>query len=379
MKVKCSREALNQAFQVASSVVPQRSTIPVLQNVKVAARGHGAKGTLEVVATDLEVGVRYTVSDFPAGDKTIPVEVAEEGTLVLPAGRVAGLLRESPDETVSLTSDGSLASLRFKDSHCRIVGADPADFPDLPAFDDRGAVTFETGDFSTMIRRTLFATSEDISRYSLTGVLLEVRDKELRLVASDGKRLAYARQKISGAGQSVKVLVPRKTLQLLDRVLGESAEVAHLRAEENQIKIQTRRAMIFSRLIEGNFPDYEDVVPKEADKKATISVAAFHSAMRRAALMTSDKGKAVKLLFSKGKLRVETRAADVGEAQIDMAVEYDGEALDIVFNPDYFIDFLRVVGDATLEMRMKDRHTAAVLRAGGDDYTYLVMPLKVDV
>jgi DNA polymerase-3 subunit beta len=378
MKVTCGREALNQAFQVASSVVPVRSTIPILQNVKVTAKGQGAKGTLEAVGNDLEIGVRYTVTGA-AGEKATPLDVAEEGVLVLPAGRVNGLLRESQDEQVSLESDGSLATLRLKDGRYKIVGTDPSDFPDLPRFDSRKAVKVETSDFSDMIRRTLFATSEESTRYALTGVLLDLREQELRLVASDGKRMAFTRKKTSGAGKPVKVIVPPKALQLLDRVLGEDDAVVQLQVEENQIKLQTSRAMIFSRLIEGNFPEYEEVIPKGADRKIAVPAAAFHSAMRRAALMTSDKGRAVKLAFGKNRLRIETRAAEIGESEIDLGIDYAGEPLDMVFNPDYFLDFLRVVEDETLTFEMKDRNTAAVVHAAGGDYTYLVMPLKIDL
>jgi DNA polymerase III subunit beta len=376
MKVTCGREALNQAFQVASSVVPVRSTIPILQNVKVTARGKGVKGTLEVVGNDLEIGVRCAVESAAAA---VPVDVAEDGILVLPAGRVSGLLRESQDDTVTLESEGSLATLRFKDSRYKIVGTDPADFPDLPAFDARNAVKVETPDISAMIRRTLFATSEESTRYALTGVLLDLREQELRLVASDGKRMAYTRAKTAGSGKPVKVIVPPKALQLLDRVLGQADAVVQVQVEENQIKMQTSRAMIFSRLIEGSFPEYEDVIPKGADKKVKVPVGPFHSAMRRATLMTSDKGKAVKLAFAKNRLRLETRAAEIGESEIEMAIDYGGEPVDIVFNPDFFLDFLRVVEDATLEFELKDRNTAVVLRAAGGDYTYLVMPLKIDL
>ena len=377
MKVTCGREALNQAFQVASSVVPLRSTIPILQNVKVTARGKGPGGTLEVVGNDLEIGVRCTMGG--TGDAKSPADVAEEGILVLPAARVSGLLRESQDEQVTLESDGNLATLRLKDSRYKIVGTDPADFPDLPAFDARSAVKVETSDFSAMIRRTIFATSEESTRYALTGILLDLREGELRLVASDGKRMAFVRKKTAGTGKPVKVIVPPKALQLLDRVLGEEDTVVQLQVEENQIKMQTSRAMIFSRLIEGSFPEYEEVIPKGADRKVSVPAAPFHSAMRRAALMTSDKGKAVKLSFSKNRLRLETRAAEIGESEIDLEIAYTAEPLEMVFNPDYFIDFLRVVEDASLEIDLKDRNTAAVLRAAGGDYTYLVMPLKIDL
>jgi DNA polymerase-3 subunit beta len=379
MKVTCGREALSEAFQVASSVVPVRSTIPILQNIKVTARAGAGAGTLDVVGNDLELGVRYTVGESGAGGKTVPVEVHEEGMLVLPSSRVGGLLREGQDERVVLESEGSLATLKFQDSRYKIVGTDPADYPDLPPFDAQQAVQVPTKDFSMMIRRTLFAVSEESSRYALTGVLLDLREEDLRLVASDGKRMALVRQKAGGAGKAVKVLVPPKALQLLDRVLGAGDAEVRLQVEENQIRMQTSRAMIFSRLIEGNFPDYDQVIPGEGGTKVGLEVEPFFSAVRRAALMTSDKGRAVKFVFSRGRLRLETRAAEIGESEIELPVDYDGETVDLIFNPDYFLDVLRVVGTKKVDFEIREHGAAAVMRTPARDFTYLVMPLKIDL
>jgi DNA polymerase-3 subunit beta len=190
--------------------------------------------------------------------------------------------------------------------------------------------------------------------------------------------MALVRRKTGGTGKAVKVIVPPKALQLLDRVLGPGDAEVLLQVEENQIRMQTARAMIFSRLIEGNFPDYEQVIPKGGGTIAGIPVAPFHSAMRRAALMTSDKGRAVKFKFSPGKLLLETRAADIGESEIELAVEYAGAPLDLVFNPDYFLDALRVVEAEKLLFEVRDRAAATVVRTPSEDFTYFVMPLKVD-
>ena len=369
MKLTVDREALSQAFQVASTVVPTRSTIPVLQNIKLTARQESGAGIVEVVGTDLEVGVRLTV---PA------VEIAQEGTAVLPAARLGGLLRESPDKTVAIETDGHLAEVRFADSRYKIQGVDPQDFQDLAAFNAKGAVQVDTAELSEMIRKTIFAVSAEITRYALTGLLFEVRDKELRLVASDGKRLAYVKRKAAGGGKELKVIVPPKAMTLLEKILTPDDPKVALNVEENQIRFRTSKGMIFSRLIEGNFPDYEAVVPSGGDKKIALPREELASALRRTVLLMTDKSRAVKLTFTKGKVVCYTRTQDVGEAKIEIPLEGPKEECEIIFNPDYLLDVLRVTDGETIELTLKDRNTAGVFRSG-KDYLYLVMPLTISM
>ncbi len=372
MKVRCSRGQLSEAFSIASMVVPQRTPIPSLTSVKLTALREKSGGLLELACTDMEFGLKYSV---PAA------EVKEEGTLVLPAARVAGILREAGDQEVTIDSDGNLAHLRLPDSSFKLVGLDPSDFPTVPTFEDKGAVRIGTEELGTMIRKTQFAVSTEVVRYSLTGQLLEVKGKELRMVASDGKRLAYIKSRSSGKGdgqKDLRVIVPTKTMNLLDKVLGEEDDQVALAVEETQIKLKTSRALIFSRLIEDRFPDYEAVVPANLDKKVVANRESLLSAFRKSSLMTTDKTRAVKMSLSKGKMTLFTRTADVGEAKVELAVEYKGEELDVVFNPDYVADYLKVLADETVELHLKDRTAAAAFKAG-KDYVYVLMPLTVSI
>ncbi len=370
MKVRCSRSQLHEAFTVAAMVVPQRTTIPAIMNVRLTAVREKAGGYLELACTDLEFGLAYRV---PAA------EVKDEGTLVLPAARMIGILREAGDPEITIDSDGNLAQIKLSDSSFKVVGIDPADFPTIPTFDDRAAVRVGTEDLGTMIRKTQFAVSTEVIRYALTGQLFEIKGKEARMVASDGKRLAYIRSRSSGKqdGQKdVRVIVPTKTMNLLDKVLHEEDEQVALNVEETQIRLKTSRALIFSRIIEGHFPDYEAVVPSNLDKKVTLDRDAFHAAVRKASLMTADKARAVKFSVSKGKLVLFTRAQDVGEAKVELAADYKGEEIDMVFNPDYVADYLKVVTDESVELHLKDKASAGVFKAGRD-YVYVLMPLTV--
>jgi DNA polymerase-3 subunit beta len=371
MKIRCARAKLHEAFSIASMVVPQRTTIPALTSVRLSASRSKSGGTLDLACTDLEFGLKYTI---PAS------EVKEEGTLVLPASRMSGILREAKDDEIKIESDGNIAQIRLPGASFKVVGIDPADFPTIPSFDEKSAVRVPAEDLSEMIRKTQFAVSTEVVRYALTGQLFEVKGKELRMVASDGKRLAYIRSKTSGKdGQKdVRVIVPTKTLNLLDRAMTEDDEEVALNVAETQVRMRTSRAMVFSRLIEGHFPDYEAVVPSGLDKKVSASREELHAAVRKAALMTTDKTRAVRFSFSKGKLVLFTRAQDVGEAKVEMPVEYKGGELDVIFNPDYVADYLKVMTEPKVELQLKDKSAAAVFRAG-KDYVYVLMPMAVNL
>jgi DNA polymerase-3 subunit beta len=371
MKVKCARGPLHEAFQLALTVVPQRSTIPAVTNVKLAATGSGKTGVLELSCTDLEFGLKFRIPT---------IEVKEEGTVVLPATRMSGILREAGDADVVLDSDGTLAHVRAGGASFKIVGIDAADFPAVPGFEEKGALQVDTKDLGEMIRRTQFAVSSEVVRYALTGQLFEIHGKELRMVASDGKRLAYIKSRGAGKGEAknIRVIVPTKTMSLLDRILTDEDEAVSILVEETQIRMKTSRAMIFSRLIDGNFPDYEAVIPSDRDKKVVLEREPFHAAVRKASLMTTDKTRAVKFTFAKGKLTLFTRTQDVGEANVEVPVDYRGEDIDVTFNPDYVVDYLKVVPDESVELHLKDRASAGVFKSG-KDYVYVLMPLTVNL
>lgn len=370
MKVKCARAPLHEALQLASTVVPQRTTIPAVMNVKISAIGGKGGGRLEICGTDLEYGLKLTIAG---------ADVKEEGTVVLPAARLAGILREAGPDDVTLDSDGTLAHVKVAGAGFKVVGIDAADFPAIPGFEDKGAIQVDTKDLGEMIRKTQFAVSSEVVRYALTGQLLELHGKELRMVASDGKRLAFIRSRAGGkegAAKNLRVIVPTKTLNLLDRVLTEDDEAVWMHIEETQIRLKTSRAVIFSRLIDGNFPDYEAVIPQDRNKKIELEREALFAAVRKASLMTTDKTRAVRFTFGKNKLVLFTRTQDVGEAVVEMPIDYKGEEVEVTFNPDYVADYLKVVADEKVEIHLKDRASAGVFRAG-KDYVYVVMPLTV--
>jgi len=368
MRVRVSPQELNEALQIASGVAPTRATIPALSCVKLEAKKGTGGPTLHVSATDLELGVRLTVP-LTALDR--------EGTLVLPAQKFAALVREVRDADLEISADRSLALVKTSDGQFKIVGMDAAEFPAFPAPGPPTArVSVAAKGLVERVAKTSFAVSTESVRYALTGQLLALVDGEVRMVSSDGRRLSYSR-KPCDSKRGPQAIVPLKTLALATKALRPEDEVVAVEVEESAIRFTTKRAMVFSRLIEGNFPDYSAVIPKANERKAAIDCEALRSALRRASLLAQDRAKSVKLTLSSGKLTLFARAQDVGEASVEIAADYAGDPFEIIFNPDYLLDYLRTVTEPKVTLALKDRGTAGLLKAN-DDHLYVLMPLALD-
>ncbi|MCE9581625.1 MAG: DNA polymerase III subunit beta [Planctomycetes bacterium] len=412
MRFRCKRADLAQAVGVVASAVPARTSVPILQNIKVSA----ADGELMLTATDLEMGLRYAVRD---------VGIQKSGAAVLPAQKLNQIIRDIRDDEVKVDVDGKLCSIEIEGGSFKLTGADPQDFPQFPEFDEKKAVRIGVDDFRDMVRKTAFAVSSEPSRYALTGVLFVIRENEARMVGTDGKRLAYAKKKIKGGPKDeIKVIVPPKALHLVEKIIGEGDEEIQFEFEETQLKAKTSAGTLFARLVEGSFPNYEDVIPGDPDKKVQVNPGELEYRLRLATSMTDDKSRAVKFQLSKDKLKLFARriTGDSGEASHEVTVKYDGPDFEISFNPDFFIDFLKVVAGgrpeilnsevdtkvearaekaekgkpkkgakeekpkapepsdapATITLDLRDKLTAGVIRSGRD-YIYLVMPLTIDV
>jgi DNA polymerase III subunit beta len=368
MKLTCKKELLQRAFQIVNYSIPAKSTMPLLQHIKLTAN----KDTLWVMGTDLETGIQYQLE----------ATVKEPGGILLPAIRFGNILREITIDDITIETDGNVANIKTRDSHFRLVGQDPAEYPDFPKFDFSKAVTLEASGIKEMIRKTIFATSLESSRYALTGLLLELKKKEIRLVGSDGKRLAYCKKKTDQAqAQENRVIVPPKGMTLIEKITeGPDVKNIQLVIEETQIKFGVQpNIFAFSRLIEGSFPDYEKIIPADCDKKIELKTGEFHSALRRVSLVTTDKFRATKLTFKNNKLSMFSRTQDVGEAEVEMPIKYTQDPFEIVFNPEFFIDALRTLNeDEDMVIELKNKTSPAVLKMGRD-YVYLVMPLSVDI
>lgn len=367
MKLLCDREALLQDCQLASVAAASRDVKPILRNIKAIA--HDGKCTL--MATDLELGIRLDVR---------APEVIESGEAMLPAARLIAILRESNDDRLMIEADADKCGVTGANLEYEMPGEDPADFPDLPTFADEKCHEVTAGVLRTMIRRTVFAAAKESTRYAMTGVLWELEGPKCRLVATDSKRLALA----EGEGKEVgghdtrggQHLVPTKAMALLERNLHDDAEIVKVSLRPNEVLFRTDRAVVYSRLVEGRYPPYKDILPKKATCRVPLAVEPFLAAVRQAAIMTDDESKRVMFQFVPGKLTLKAQGAATGRSKVDLTLEaFDGPAIDVAFDPQYVIELLKVLAaDSPLVLEMTSSDKPALFRAGAE-YQYLVMPL----
>jgi len=365
MKVIAQTAALQEALTLTGSIVVARTPKPVLQCVKLIAAGKA----LTVLSTDLEASCRYQVT---------AVQVEEEGEALVPADRLAGIVRESSDEeSLKIETDKEACLIRGAASRFKVFGYDPGEYPAIPDFADKGDFQIAAGALSAMIGRTLFATAKAHSHYAISGVLWEASGKKLQLVATDGHRLAQAKGGLAkSAGRDVSAIVPAKLMGLIQRVAGDGEEMLEVKIEENQILIRTARAVLTSALVQGNFPKYADVIPRECTRKAKINATAFQHRIRQAALLTNEESRGIRLSFAADKVTLSSRAPEAGEAEVTCPATYEGEGMEIAFNPTFLVDALRVIEGEEISLEMNAPNKPAVIKAGGD-FLYVLMPVDL--
>jgi DNA polymerase-3 subunit beta len=365
MRVICDRGTLVDALGLIGAVAVQRTPKPVLSCVKLTAGDDG----LTLTATDLESSLTLNA---------LRVEVEQPGEALIPADKLSQIVRESIDPTLTLSTDGEVVQITGQDSKYRIYTQAVGDFPAVPTFDEDPHFEMIAGDLHRLVAMTIFATARENSRYAINGVLMERDGKQLSVVATDGHRLAMAKGKASTAaegGQSA--IVPTKALQLLLRLFDDAEQVVKVRIAGNRVLFTADHATLTSSLVEGNFPPYRDVIPKDGDKKATLMTDVFISAVRRAALLTNEESKGVRMAYSPDGLTLSSRAPEMGEAEIKVELAgYDGEPIEIGFNPAYLLDALKVMDDKQVQFDFKAPNKPGVLRTG-PDFLYVVMPVNL--
>ncbi len=365
MKVTFNRTVFQEALALVGSIIPSRTPKPILQCIRLTAE----KNRVRLCATDLEVGITYHLDQ---------VEIAEEGDVVIPADKLGSIVRESIDETISLEESEATVQLRGSDSHFTIYGHDPDQYPAVPGFEGKADLEVTLEQIQEGIEQSLFAAARESTRYALNGVLWEVNGKKLCLVATDGRRLARCVVSLQKAGHAPegRIIVPAKTMSLLDKLTGDSSATVSVRLVDNQIALACEPVVISSNLVEGNFPKYEDIIPKDYDKKITLGTGAVLSAVRRAALLANEDSKGIKLALEKGKMTFSSRAPETGDAQIQMPIEYDGEPIEIGFNPQFLMDVMRVIKSETFDLHLGQPDRPGMIKSG-NNFLYIVMPVNL--
>ena len=365
MKVICDRSALVESLNLVGGVIISRTPKPVLTCVKVTADSE----SLTLAGTDMEVAIRLT---------TPRVEVTESGEMLVPSDKLQQIVRESVDPTLTISADGEAAHITGQDSKFKIYAYSSDDFPPIPEFDGNADFEISAEELHRLIAMTIFATARENSRYAINGVLMERDKNKLSVVATDGHRLALAKgmcQSHNDTPQSA--IVPTKALNLLLRLFDDAEQTVSVKIQDGQILFATEQAVLSSNLVEGNFPPYADVIPKDGDKKATISTDVLVSAVRRAALLTNEESKGVRLAFDDGGLVLSSRAPEMGEAEIKVEIdEYVGDPIEIGFNPAYVLDALKVADESQVHLDMKAGNKPGVMRTG-PQFLYVIMPVNL--
>ncbi|HSD21695.1 MAG TPA: DNA polymerase III subunit beta [Anaeromyxobacter sp.] len=376
MELKIGVAELSKALGRSQGIVEKKSTMPILSHVLLEAK----KGQLVVSATDLDLAV--------SSEHEKSCEVLKEGALAVSARHLYEIVRALPEQQVTLKrAHNNYLEVKSGPSEFRIVGLPAEDFPALPRFEKVTFADVKPEELLEMIERTFFAVSNDETRYNLNGVFFEPGPELLRLVATDGHRLSLAERPLNGTfGLKRGVILPKKGLQELKKLLSEAAEAGEDAGEtklgfvENSAILRRPGVILSMRLIEGLFPDYRQVIPKQGEKVVRIGRDRLLETLRRISLLSTDKAHAVKLELSKGSLKVLSQNPDLGEAKEEVPVEYDGEPLKIGFNARYLMDVLGVLKSADVQLELADDLSPGVLH-GGDEkdqgFTAVVMPMRI--
>jgi DNA polymerase-3 subunit beta len=370
MKVVCDRAALVEALALAGSVVPSRTSVPVLRSLAITAED----GVLTVAATNTEVDISIGVPQ---------VEIQTPGKALIPSDKLNQVVRACEDSTITLETEKNYLMVRSEDAHFKLIGTDPKEFQGVKGFpeDAPSCFTCSASVLRTLIGRTLFATAVENSRYAISGVLAEKRANRLRFVATDGRRLAVALGDVKGGPENDTFIIPSKPLQILNKLVDDPDATVSIAHDDAQAIFKIGEgpdaAVLSANLVEGQFPPFEDVIPKDQDKKVCFESSELGSAVRRAALLTNEESKGVRMTFTDEKLLLSSRASGMGEAEIQVELKsYQGDPIEIGFNPAFLTEALRVVDSPEIEIELKAPNKPGVMKVGAD-FTYVVMPVNL--
>ena len=366
MKLTCDREKLWHAFQLGAGVVPQRTPKPILENIKLEVTPERAT----LMATDLEIGICIDVPGF---------EIEAPGTVLLHIKRVGSILRESSDEKLHLESDGVKTRIYSQQSEFQLPTENPDEFPTVSPFQEEKYHQMPARFFRELLHRTVCAADTESSRYALGGVLVELSADEIVGVGTDGRRLARQQgpaEAVAGHQTLDTTVIPSRAVQLIERALADNEENVQLAARENDVLVKSQRTTIYARLVEGRYPKWQDVVPDfRSMHKIELAVGPFHSAVRQAAIVTSEERRGIEFTFGEGKVVLSGHGAELGESRVELPIAYDGPEVLVKLDPRFVSDFLRVLdADQTFTMHMRDAKTAVVCTTD-DGYAYVIMPL----
>ncbi|MDR1384623.1 MAG: DNA polymerase III subunit beta [Planctomycetaceae bacterium] len=369
MKFTTPRTQFSQIFQLTASVAATRDVKPVMQNVKVKTESAADAQQLVLMATDGEIGMRKSVTQCT---------IAESGEAIIPTKRMKLILQEATSENVDVSSDSQLMVIVCDSSRFQLTTQSTDEFPEVYPFEETAYHEVSTDVFRELVKRTAFATETESSRYALGGVLLEMLDNKIIGVATDGRRLACQEISASSIGGHLSegtAIVPPRALSLVEKATADESPTIKINMSSNRMLANSQNTTLFTRLIEGRFPKWRNIMPDVSDRICVpLPVGGFYSAVRQAAIVTSEKQPGVIFQFSEGKLVLQAQGAEIGESVIEMPVAYQGQPCNVKLDPAYLIDFLRVLpSEKTIDVYVAN--DGPIVFKTDDDYTYILMPL----
>lgn len=364
MKFQIERDAFLEGLQQVQHVVSARTTLPILSNVLIEAED----GQLRLTTTDLDVGVSGIAK----------AEVERGGATTLPARRLVNIIRELPSSTVSIEiDDGNVASIRSGPSFFKILGLDRDEFPPLPSFEESKEFVIDQKILKEALRKTSYAISTDETRYVLNGILCSFKANALTMVATDGRRLAMVEQEIDfPEGNEMDVIIPTKAVQELLRLLGDQGDV-RVRLTDSQVVFELGDNLLVSKLIEGNYPNYRQVIPSETKERVTLEREVLLESVRRVALLTSEKSNSVRLKFEEDQLHIMANSPDIGEATESLHIKYAGPTITVAFNPEFLMAPLRNLDKEEIYFDLIDDMSPGVIKID-EPFIYVLMPMRVN-
>jgi DNA polymerase-3 subunit beta len=370
MEFSVKKFDLLEELELTQGVVERKTTIPILSNILFEAHGN----RLSITATDLELSIRTSCE----------AKVKKDGSGTIPAKKLLDLVRLLPDEEIKFKLlDNHWIQISCDRKNYKLVGMSRENFPVLPSF-PHVLVKIPAATLNDLIAKTTFAISLEESRYTLNGALLVLKPDSITMVATDGHRLAMVEttQKFDGLSSEVRVLVPKKAMSEISRLVGGSGDdaVADFAQDDSHLFFQFGRRLLTSRKLTGQFPNYEAVLPRDANKTVVLERNELNDALRRVSQLADARSRAVKFTLAKEAIEIYASSPEYGEAKEAIEKEYKGEPLSIGFNAQYILDFLAAAADGPIAFELKDEQSAGQLRPLADEatrYRYVVMPMRI--
>ncbi|MBN2301540.1 MAG: DNA polymerase III subunit beta [Lentisphaerae bacterium] len=364
MKFTIAKSSLLEGLQTVQNVVGIRSTLPILANVLLV----GEKNTLTLSTTDLDVSVRCSVE----------ANITKAGASTMPVRRLSSIIRELPEAEIEIEiDDKDVAIVKCGSSFFKIIGLSEEEFPPVSKPEGKYVYRIDQGVFKEMLKKASYAASSDETRYVLNGVFLGFKSGKLTVVATDGRRLALVEYEVEFPEEAaVEMILPSKTVNELLHTLADQGDLKII-SKEKQILFEFDKILIASKLIDGTYPNYKQVIPAQCEERVVVERESLLTALKRVSLVTTNKSNAVKLTFGKNKLSVSSNTPEVGEARETIPIKYTGKEISVAFNPEYMMDPLKNLNNDEIFIELTDDLSPGVIKCDMP-FVYVLMPMRIN-